>query len=630
MKDLNEPLASALLRRLLPEYYQSDWAALLDLRQAIAHNVDPFRFVAQLFGLSEQEVYQRAAKSIGVAFIDKIPPLAADMLEADRVDQLRDVKSVRGRMLDRDLLFVAPDFWRFIELAKRVAYEPKLAAQLCFAPPKAIRESLVPQQSSALYQSAITRLAKVWPFASAHLSLPFWTRIIFLIIVLAVPIGFGLANQTFQPVITVLLAILFLVPAAFRLSCALGGKNIPRLQTGQLLGDKHLPTYTVLIPLRDEATLVDQLAKAMRALNYPAHKLDVKFVVEATSQKTISAVEPYLDDIGFELVRVPQSEPKTKPKAVNFALPFARGEHVVIYDAEDIPEPDQLRKAATLFARHPEIECLQAELVIDNANENWLTALFASEYAAQFGLIMPTLAFFNMPMPLGGTSNHFRTQTLKNIGAWDSFNVTEDADLGIRLSRRRLRSAILDSHTNEEAPINLWAWIKQRTRWMKGWMQTLLVHTKDFRGMSKQMHPVNLVVFYIYVGGLVFAAPLHGLFLTKLAIDIYQHQGIPLSHYLQYDVHFVVLISGYLSAFATACLGLWHTRQIHLLGWQALLPIYWLFTSFATLRAAFQLATKPFSWEKTEHARTQLPRFAHKDELKPTAYSTKVAKKYYL
>ena len=630
MDGLNEPLGAALLRRVFKEYFQSDWSALIALRKATLSSVDPLLFCASQFSLSEQETYRRAAKALNLAFSDQIPPLSVPAVHVDHLDQLKSVASMRGRMLDREVLFVAPNFWRYVELAKRISERPHLRSQLCVVSPKTLRRAYVLQQGTPLYVSAITRLAKKWPFASAHLGLSKLTRYSFLAIVLAITLSVLFSLGWFQPVATSLMMVLFLLPAIFRLVCAIFGRAVQRVTPTNELGDNQLPIYTVLIPLRDEATMVEQLAKAMRDLNYPAEKLDVKFVVETTSKNTIQAIEQILDDIRFEMVLVPDSEPRTKPKAVNFALPFARGEHLVIFDAEDIPEPNQLRIAANVFAQHPQLECLQAELMIDNANENPLTALFATEYAAQFGLIMPTLAHLDMPMPLGGTSNHFRTKTLMDIGAWDSFNVTEDADLGIRLARKKLKTAVLPSYTREEAPINIWPWIKQRTRWMKGWMQTLLVHSGDLKSLVSQMGWRNAAIFYIYVGGLIFSAPLHSLFVTQFLFNLFTQKGLVFGHYNQFSMYILVLVTGYLSAVSTAFLGLCHTRQLHLFGWQVFLPIYWLLASLATFRAALQLAVAPFSWEKTTHARTQLPRSDLKLQTKADQLSTEPAKSIYL
>jgi len=456
---LNEPLGAALLRRVFKGYFQSDWAALFALRSAVRSGVDPFRYCAAQFNLAEHDVYCSAAKALGMVYCASVPPLAVETMDVNNVDHLKSVASLKGKMLDREVLFVAPDFWRFMDLAKRVSRHQQLRGQICIVPPKALRHAYVQNQSNALNTSAVTRLSKKWPFASAHLGLSKLTRYGFLAFALAIALSVFFPLGWFQPIATFIMAILFLVPAAFRLICAFNGRYVERLTKGTLLSDEELPIYTILIPLRDETDMVKQLAQSMRALNYPAEKLDIKFVVEATSKSTIKAVEPFLNDIRFELIAVPDTAPRTKPKAINFALPFVRGKHVVIFDAEDIPEADQLRTAASVFASHPHLECLQAELVIDNASENPLTAFFAAEYATQFGLIMPLLAHMDMPMPLGGTSNHFRTQTLKDLGAWDSFNVTEDADLGIRLARKKLKTAVLPSYTREEAPIDLWSWI---------------------------------------------------------------------------------------------------------------------------------------------------------------------------
>ena len=108
---------------------------------------------------------------------------------------------------------------------------------------------------------------------------------------------------------------------------------------------------------------------------------------------------------------VPDGKPRTKPRALNYALQFATGDYLVIYDAEDRPDPDQLRKAAGRFRDAPrEVVCLQARLTFDNASENWLSKQFAIEYASLFAGILPMLDAARLPLPLGGTSNHFRTR----------------------------------------------------------------------------------------------------------------------------------------------------------------------------------------------------------------------------
>ena len=194
-------------------------------------------------------------------------------------------------------------------------------------------------------------------------------------------------------------------------------------------------------------------------------------MVEQRSRATVEAVQAILGDARFRLIEVPDGAPRTKPKAIDYALPLARGRYVVVYDAEDVPDPVQLRLAASRFEADHAIACLQAELVPENASENALTALFAGEYAGLFGRMLPSLARWGLPVPLGGTSNHFRTTVLRSLGGWDAFNVTEDADLGVRLARRKLRAEMISSRTLEEAPLSVKAWMAQRTRWMKGWMR---------------------------------------------------------------------------------------------------------------------------------------------------------------
>ena len=220
--------------------------------------------------------------------------------------------------------------------------------------------------------------------------------------------------------------------------------------------DASLPLYTILVPLYREANVLPGLIEALLLLDYPQDKLDIKLIVEADDRETVAVAESLEHKGPFHIVRVPPGTPRTKPRACNYAFPFARGEFTVIYDAEDRPERDQLRKAIAQFrGGQRSIACLQARLNFYNANENWLTRLFALDCALWFDVLMPGLEKLRVPMPLGGTSNHFRTSALKTVGAWDPFNVTEDADLGIRLAQMGMRVAMLNSTTFEESPTTL-------------------------------------------------------------------------------------------------------------------------------------------------------------------------------
>ena len=205
----------------------------------------------------------------------------------------------------------------------------------------------------------------------------------------------------------------------------------------------------------------------------------MKFVVEDDDHETAAALRAAPLRPVCEIIVAPPGEPRTKPRALNVALPFVRGSLVTVFDAEDAPEPDQLRKAAALFARaRRELACLQASLCIHNRRDNWMTALFAIDYALLFDVFDKGASAAGLPFFLGGTSNHFRVAGLRALGGWDAYNVTEDADLGLRLARCGYRVDTMASRTYEEAPVEFGKLVAQRSRWMKGWMQTALVHCR--------------------------------------------------------------------------------------------------------------------------------------------------------
>ena len=250
-------------------------------------------------------------------------------------------------------------------------------------------------------------------------------------------------------------------------------------EKGNEIAEANLPDYTVIVPLFREAAVLPILVDALKRLDYPASRLDIKLVFEESDAATYKAATRLHLPGNFDLIRVPHSLPLTKPKACNYALPFARGEFVVVYDAEDIPAPDQLKRAVAAFRLgDPKLACVQAQLNYYNWSENWLTRQFAIEYSSFFDLLLPTLAKLGMPVPLGGTSTHFRTSLLKEAGAWDPYNVTEDADLGMRFALLGLRTGIIRSTTEEEANCELNNWLRQRSRWIKGWIQTYFVRMR--------------------------------------------------------------------------------------------------------------------------------------------------------
>jgi glycosyltransferase XagB len=597
--------AVGLLRAILLDLCPSDAAAVAELEAILALEIDPLDYCALTRGIGRHEVMVRAARWAGLFYSPHMPRTMAIADAAARIDSFSKVRSLRGTLLDRDLLFVAPDFFELVQLAQRCRDQPDLTRRLCLVPAAAIRAELSETAGNRLLDEARQRLARRWPRTSAHLDLALPLRRLLVAVLAALFALTVLAVLYSLPAVSLLIGVLMVVPAILRVAAVL----VP-IAPGPgfaLLDDSELPVYSVLIPLRDEAHMVPMLVDAMRALDYPPEKLDIKFVVESLSPGTVSACRQAVTDPLFEMVCVPDGAPRTKPKALNFAMPFVRGEHMVIYDAEDIPEPGQLRLAASQFAAAPHLDCLQAELVVENAGENWLTALFAGEYAGQFGLMLPALARWGLPMPLGGTSNHFRTSALREVGGWDAFNVTEDADLGVRLSRLRYRTATLTSRTLEEAPVEFRPWLRQRTRWMKGFMQTFIVHNAHPRLFLADVGWKGFLAFQVYVGSMITSPLLHTAYFLGLAIKATLHGPASLSAFFD-PLYFSVLALGYTGAFALTIAGLAKLGRHDLFAYQFVLPFYWGLHSLAAVRAGYELLTRPFFWAKTEHGRTRIDR----------------------
>lgn len=371
--------------------------------------------------------------------------------------------------------------------------------------------------------------------------------------------------------------------------------------------DGWLPPYSVLVPLYDEDRALAGLLAALSAIDYPADRLEVVLIVEAGDHKTRALLNASAMPSHFKVIVVPAGLPRTKPRALNYALQFAAGDFIVVYDAEDEPEPDQLRRAHARLRAAPEtIGCVQGRLNIYNPTASWLSRQFTIEYSALFDGLLPTLERFRLPVPLGGTSNHFPRALLEAVGAWDAYNVTEDADLGIRLARRGWGVAILDSPTWEEAPVRPKDWRNQRTRWLKGWMQTLLVHTREPGRLLADLGDLPFMSLMALLGGLILAALVHPWFYLLIAYGAWTSEflSFPETMVAQtlWGLSLLNLFLGYSVAMLLGVAAVIRRRHFALLGSVLMLPFYWLAISLAAYRAAYQIIRAPYLWEKTPHS----------------------------
>jgi cellulose synthase/poly-beta-1,6-N-acetylglucosamine synthase-like glycosyltransferase len=578
-------------------------AARSALDLALLAEADPMHWCALHLGVSNAEIMRRGADWSGFAFFDVVPRIGQLTLEPDRLERLAEVRFYRARIADRDVAFVAPDFFELLRLAEMRRSRAALGRSLCLVPAPALRSFMAEQASVALVDGARQNMARRWPRAAAQLELTAPVRHTFVLLLVVLTALLLVGPVSGHPGLMPFWLLLVMIPSALRLA-ALFVPVEREVPLDPLVDPALLPTYTVLVPLRDEANMVDQLYAALTRIDYPPERLEIIFVVEETSPATVAAVRRHLSDARFSLLVVPDAAPRTKPKALGFALPMCRGELLVVYDAEDRPAPDQLRRIAAQFQRQPDIACIQARLVIDNGGRGLLPSLFAGEYAGLFSVLLPALARWGLVMPLGGTSNHFRTSTLRALGGWDAFNVTEDADLGVRLARRKLRCAVSTSHTLEAAPGQFSPWLGQRTRWMKGWMQTYVVHNRHLPDLIRDLGGQGTWMFQIVLMGMLLAPLLHAGFLIVMLLHLAIGQlAWPLLQPWPLAC-LAVFVIGHACAIATNLVGLARTGQRHLWAWQLLVPVYWVLIALATLRAMREFAQRPFHWFKTPHSAT--------------------------
>ncbi len=569
-------------------------------------------------GIDARSYYRALARHLGLPFLSDpitMPGLPADAaIRAGHAPLAPDRYGAQLRML------AAPSgaaLARLVDLASRSTIFP---AGLALTDPARFEAAVIEADAARIAQQAARELADRHPRFSYRGGAWVWQKHVLVAGLTGVALlPAGLPPDMALALISILICFMSAFLALLRIAaCRERVKVIPKSRP-PALDDAQLPDYSIVVALYREAAVADQLCAAIAAIDYPPARLDVIFVVEQDDPKTREVLLPHAERCGYRIIVAPDGQPRTKPRALNVALPLARGAHLVIFDAEDIPEPGQLRLAAETFAvLDPETVCLQARLAIDNDADGILPGCFAVEYAALFDVINPGSLRLGLPVPLGGTSNHFRVAALRAACGWDAWNVTEDADLGLRLAHMRLLTADLPATTWEEAPVGLRAWHGQRKRWMKGFLQTAITHTRDPLRALRAMGLVRYLAVLACTFGAVFAAMAYPLFfitgIAMLATPVllalghepiwldWFRVGIAAPHgVLIFAVAGVTFCLGVAATLGPALIGVIRRARPGLLARLPLLPFYYLLVSAAAWCALRELFTDATGWHKTPH-----------------------------
>lgn len=475
-----------------------------------------------------------------------------------------------------------------------------------------IRNSILTVFRTAIADEAANELFRQNPGLSARVVFSRGQRIGFVALGILTLVALVLWPVPTVVTVITLVSVTFLASTVFKYAVAMQGAKydiVERVSREQVarLRDDELPTYTVLVPVFKEANIVPQLVGNLGRIDYPADKLEVLVLIEEEDHLTRDAYLGSNPPPNFHIVTIPKGTPQTKPRACNVGLFFASGEYLVIFDAEDAPEPDQLKKAVVAFRRGgAKTVCVQAALNYFNADENVLTRMFTLEYNYWFDYMLAGLDAYDLPIPLGGTSNHFRTSALIELGGWDPYNVTEDADLGIRASALGYRVGVINSTTMEEANTSIPNFIRQRSRWIKGYMQTSLVHARRPVALLREIGLRRFASFALLIAGtpLTFLGVIPLYLVTLLSIVIPSGWFSPYFPVWLLWITLLNFVIGNSVMVYLSMMGPFKRGTFDLILWALRNPVYWILHSIASYKALWQLLFKPHYWEKTDHGLT--------------------------
>lgn len=600
----------------------ADWLPILktlSITEAEAHGIEAR---AKLAGVSfqtellasglvpEHALFRALADNLGLAFLANPDADALVMRGWQGLAALAQRGGARVSLSvdarGQSVVLIAPDQLNIPALHSFVERYPRASKRIRVVQPSALRDAITRRSRGRLMRVATERLFREAPEMSARIVVNAWQGA-----ALGAAVVSLLFAAVFAPSATLLVlhgafSLAFLSCVLLRVVVGLGVKRSPgpRFTT---IGPADMPVYSVLVALYKEAEIVPDLLMSLGKIVWPRAKLEIKLVCEADDHETLAALRaqelrPYI-----EVIEVPAGGPRTKPKALSYALPMTSGDFVALYDAEDRPHPFQLVEAWNAFETADEkLACVQAPLTISNSRESWISAMFALEYAALFRAVLPWLARSGLMLPLGGTSNHFRRVALEATGGWDPYNVTEDADLGARLSRFGYRASVIWNPTQEDAPTDVRTWLPQRTRWFKGWAQTWLVHMRNPQLTARELGLGSFVIMQVLFAGMVLSALAYGFFfLTAFGVIVYLMLGGEFQAFQQ-SLLYIDIVNVVLGHGAFLLLG-WMTLQKteRPAFWKRIVwtPAYWCLMSVAAWRCIWQLYWTPHHWEKTPHRR---------------------------
>ena len=554
----------------------------------------------------EARPWRRLAARLGIAFRERIDvvPLPADV-DPPAPEAIRRADRLMQVDAREPTLTAAPGADLVPPMAELLARHPGTAHRVAIATPREIRRALIERHAPALARRAVRSVIDHDPDLSALRP----ASLVQLALLPGVALIWLAGALAFSETLLVGWTVFFLTLGLLRAHIA---DALPEPVDHPPVSEEALPRFAVLVPLHREAAVVGGLVAALSRLDYPPDRLDLRLVLEEDDLDTRATAEAAVAGTPIETIVVPAIEPRTKPKALNFALACVDAPFVTVYDAEDRPDPGQLRRAAAAFAAgDPELAVVQAALEIDHAENDrpWLVRQFEIEYAMLFHGLLPWLARHHLFLPLGGTSNHFRRTALAAVGGWDPHNVTEDADVAVRLMRAGWRADVVGGATSEEAPLDLPRWRAQRVRWLKGWMVTWLVHMRRPIRFHRAVGLFGALSFHLILAGQLVSMLV---FAPSLVLLAAQGAGVvPLFGDRGFGAD-LLLVAGLLGLTAGSAgslvlasrvetrIAAAHRRRFRLFD-IATMPVYWCLVSLAAYRALGELVRAPHRWNKTTH-----------------------------